>query len=296
MILSIDLGGTNIQYAVFDGNTTLLNHTMLTEKDFITQLKQIVSPVVTTYSNKIHCIAIGVPGPTVNNIMQGSKPLNYNNDVNFSEVLSSLDLPNPLPIVVKNDLNMAAYCELFRGTGLKHKNFCLVSMSTGIGVAAVNDGRILQGRIEMGHQVFSPEFEPQQTCTNHSNCWVSLASGNGIEKRFAVNEHKNKGTEELFKQVLTEENIDDLQAINAQAFGNLINAYDPEVIVIMGSLGLKQFHNIIPSAQTIECFTINRPIPAIIKSQFEEDIGVIGAYYAAREALNDKVNQHSFVF
>ena len=79
--------------------------------------------------------------------------------------------------------------------------------------------------------------------------------------------------------------MDEIKNMNAQAFGNLINAYDPDVLVVMGSLGLKQFDRIIPDAKTIERFTISRPIPDILKCQSGGDIGVIGANYAARSEM-----------
>jgi predicted NBD/HSP70 family sugar kinase len=297
MILSIDLGGTKIQYAVFETNSPAaadsepnfsgMSTTVATQKDFVGQLKSIITATIANHSDAsntkpFRCIAIGVPGPTTNNIMHGSRPLNVLDDFDFPELLSEFHLP----VLVKNDLNMAAYCELYRGAGLSYKNFCLLALSTGIGLAAINNGRILQGRTEMGHQVFLPEFEPAQACTNHHNCWVSLASGSGIENRFSTDGHNT--TESIFKHVLTSEHIAALKTMNAQALGSIVSAYDPEVIVIMGSLGVKQFDCLIPQPAAIESYTINRPIPAIVKTQFEKEIGVIGAYYAALEYLNNE--------
>jgi len=140
----------------------------------------------------------------------------------------------------------------------------------------------------MGHQVLFPDFNPQQVCINHVNCWASLTSGKGIEMRFATEEYQT--TEMIFEKVLDKSDLDEIKTMNAQAFGNLINAYDPDVIVVMGSLGLKQFNKIIPDAKTIERFIISRPAPDILKCQAGSDIGIIGAYYAARsemELLND---------
>jgi len=275
MVLTIDLGGTKLQYALFEGNSSIISITEPTQKDFVAQLQRIISSLASKYPDLIDMMSIGVPGPIKNNVMQGSKPLNCTKNIDFTIILNGFNIP----FIVKNDLNMAVYYELHRGAGKRHKNFCLISLSTGIGVAVVNNGNILEGRIEMGHQVFFPEFQPQQACTNHMNCWVSLASGIGIEKRFATDKYQT--TEDIIENVLDKIQIDEIKAMNAQAFGNLINAYDPDVIVIMGSLGLKQFHKIIPDAKTIERFTINRPVPKIIKCQAGNDIGIIGANYAA---------------
>lgn len=56
----------------------------------------------------------------------------------------------------------------------------------------------------------------------------------------------------------------------------------------MGSLGIKQFDCLIPQPAAIEHYTINRPIPVIVKTQFEKEIGIIGVYYAALEYLYDE--------
>lgn len=279
MILAIDLGGTKLQYALFEDNTPLTINSEPTQKDFTTQLKILIKTQNSQHPGLIKAISLGVPGPTKNNVMQGSKPLNYLEHLDFNIILNEFNIP----FIVKNDLNMAAYCELHRGVGQRYKNFCLVSLSTGIGVAAVNNGRILEGRIEMGHQVLFPEFHPQQVCTNHVNCWASLTSGKGIEMRFATEEYQT--TETIFENVLDKSNIDEIKTMNAQAFGNLINAYDPDVLVVMGSLGLKQFNRIIPDAKTIERFIISRPVPDILKCQAGSDIGIIGANYAARSEM-----------
>ena len=280
MILAIDLGGTKLQYGLYDSGVQVSGEIVQTQSDFVTQLKALISDLNRQFDGRINGVAIGVPGPTQNNVMQGSRPLNYLEDLDFSATFAEFKIP----FVVKNDLNMAAFCELFEGAGKQHKSFCLVSLSTGIGIAVINDGKIMSGRTEMGHQILDPNLKPAQNCTNHSNCWVSLASGSGIVNRFATAEHKT--TEAIFKNVLTKKDLRELKAFNAQALGNIVNAYDPEVIVIMGSLGLQQFDTIIPDVSEIENYTINRPIPKIIKTQTGSDIGVVGSYYAAKAELD----------
>jgi predicted NBD/HSP70 family sugar kinase len=284
MILAIDLGGTKIQYALYDGDTPHLSETFSTETDFRSQLLKLTNQLLTEHT--IDAIAIGVPGPTRQNIMQGSKPLGVTEDIDFEKLLSGADTP----LVVSNDLDMAVLCELHHGAGLVHKNFCLVSMSTGIGVSVVNNGKVLQGRIEMGHMILESDFTPRQPCTNHDNCWASLASGDGIVARFGSGQHTTTAT--IFEHVLTDKDIAGLKRLNAQAFGTLVNAYDPEAIVIMGSLGLRQFDAIIPEPADIEPFTINRPAPAVVKTDFPDDIGIRGALSAAKSMLKQQANHN----
>ena len=281
MILAIDLGGTRLRYGIFDpiaGPAYPLEVLELpTEKDFLSQLKTLVLECCSRYRS-INIAAIGVPGPTSRNVMEGSRPLNIAESVDFNEVFSQIDLP----FVIRNDLYMAAHREVFEGAGQDQNNFCLVSLSTGIGVSVIYNGSILEGRIEAGHQIFLSNFTPQQSCTNHNNCWASLASGDGIEKRFGTTEYKS--AKDIFSHVLTSHNLNELREINAIAFGNLINMYDPDVIIIMGSLGTEQFSSIIPSPNQIAKYSINRPIPPVKKSTLVGQTGVIGAFYVAQDA------------
>ena len=284
MILAIDLGGSKCQYGVFSLHGQLLSTTTApTQSDFLKQLNDIISAENKAYPD-IKIISLGVPGPTKNNIMQGSRPLNCLENIDFTSALQQCQLP----IFVENDLDMAAYCELKTGAGKMYQQFCLVSISTGIGVSVTNNGTLLKGRIEMGHQVFHPDFEPLQTCTNHNNCWAALCSGGGLVKRFATEKYST--TEAIFEYVLTANDLLELQTMNAQAFGSFINAYDPQAIVVMGSVGLNQFDRIIPPAELIEKFTINRPIPPVIKSSAGSDVGMLGAFYAGQQALSEVSN------
>ena len=138
----------------------------------------------------------------------------------------------------------------------------------------------------MGHQILRPDLDPPIPCMDHSNCWAALASGSGIARRFGRGAHTT--TKEIFAHVLTEGDVRDLRRCNAQAFGNIVSAYDPEVIVVMGSLGLTQFDSIVPGQDEIAGFTVNRPVPEVMRCRMQQDIGILGAYYAAAEMVARK--------
>jgi len=289
MILAIDLGGTKLQYGIFecrngrDRPEAESSCTVGTEQDFLSQIKGIVREA--RQSHDLSMISIGVPGPTSNNIMHGSYPLNYSASLDFRGALGEFGVP----VIARNDLNMAMHCELFLGAGRNARNFCLLSLSTGIGLAVVIDGVILDRKIELGHQVLHPDLAPAIPCINHSNCWASLASGAGITARFATRQHTT--TEDIFKYVLTEQDIRAIRTYNAHGIGSIVNAYDPEVIVVMGSLGLIHFEQIIPGKDEIAAFTVNRPVPDCVGCHLHDEIGMLGAYFAAMSSLPS----HGFV-
>lgn len=289
MILAIDLGGTKLQAALFHQDDMRWSVTEKTAShtiaSLIAQLQQIIVQAHAQLSDgaTIGAVAIGVPGPVSKNVMHGSAPLGTQEDIDFALHIATMNLLGPVPVIIKNDLQMAGFSELYRGYGRKYQHFCLVSLSTGIGVAPVLNGQLLEGKLELGHQVLDANLSPALGCTNHANCWVALASGSGIAARFG--QPGATSTEEIFATVLSDENIRQLRRYNAHGFGTIINAYDPAAIVIMGSLGLQQFEKIIPDAQELAAFTTNRPLPVFLKTKQQADIGIWGAYYVAKEAL-----------
>jgi glucokinase len=216
--------------------------------------------------------------------MFGSAPLNLTEQVNFKEAVRLYVRTADTSIFVRNDLQMAAYCELHKGYGKRYKNFCLVSLSTGIGVSPIINNQVLEGKLEIGHLVIGNSNLLPTQCTNHYDCWVSLASGASIEKRY--NQSRILSMENVFKNILQDEEIRMIQRYNAQGFGNIINAYDPEAIVITGSMGLSQFQKIIPNAELIGDYTINRPIPVIHKTEYTNNLGLWGAYIFAKTSLS----------
>lgn len=289
MILAIDLGGTKVQAALFHQDEMTWSVTEKTASHTLSALiEQLQQTIVQAGAQliegkKIAAIAIGVPGPVANNVMHGSAPLGTQDDIDFARHIRAMGLVGEVPIIVKNDLQMAGYSEMFRGYGREYQNFCLVSLSTGIGVAPVLNGQLLEGKLELGHQVLAPDLSPALPCTNHANCWVALASGSGIAARFG--KPGATSTEEIFATELSDDDIGQLRRYNAQGFGTIVNAYDPAAIVIMGSLGLQQFDKIIPDAKELAAFTTNRPLPVFLKTKQHADIGIWGAYYVAKEAL-----------
>ena len=272
-IICIDLGGTKLEIGVMENDLLVHHHIQPTATDFISQLTQSIDVTLRKHS-RVSAISIGVPGPVKDDVMCGSKPLNYQGRLDISRLLSRFDLP----IIVRNDLQMAAYEELQNGVGRDNRNFCLVSISTGIGVAAVINRKVLPVRTEMGHTVLDRVLKPSVPCMGHSNCWVSLASGAAVEKRYSTREGRNTAT---IMDTLPPKEISRIRSVNANGFGAIVNAYDPDVIAVMGSFGLARFDLIIPTPREVELFTMVRPAPPIVRSACGKGIGVRGAYYAA---------------
>ena len=167
------------------------------------------------------------------------------------------------------------------------KNFCLLTLSTGIGVGVVLNGQKTNNVTEIGHNVIEKDSRFANSCQGHSGCWVSQASGYGIEETLKRAGHRK--IKDFYKRDIFHGIINRIKEYNAHGIGNLINAYDPEKIIIMGSLGLKLFEKIIPEKDDIKQYTIIRPIPEIKPTKLGDNIGLLGAYYHAIDKLKGTI-------
>ncbi len=285
-VLCFDIGGTQLRGARF--NRPREFDRVLRARSPRGDSKRLMTEIIEMAqelgkSSPFDAISIGCPGPVSATTMNGSKPLELTENINFQALLEPTFR---VPIYVHNDLQMAVRAENLYGVGQQCKNFCLVSISTGIGIAAVHDGKILARRIELGHSIVETDPALAQTCAGHVGCWVAHASGTGISNSIAV---LNTGTSiESFFINETSSLMERVRLYTARGLAHVIHAFDPEKIVLMGSVGLLQFDRLGPFAELLEKNSILRPIPGIECSKLGDQIGLLGAYEYAQEISCEK--------
>ncbi len=286
IIECFDIGGTNIRGALIeDGKikgSVCFESSQRNDPEALTQQIKNISKIIRARETdldveKIKAVSIGVPGPVEGDIMYGSEPLEIEERVNFPYRLKDYF---KIPVLLENDMNMAVNAELAMGVGKKIKNFCLVTISTGIGVGLVVDGQIYNRRTEIGHSVIEKDLKAANPCQGHVGCWGAHASGQGIEKTLEKLGF-NIEVAQMFDDPAHASLVERVKDYNAHGFGILVNAYDPEKIVIMGSVGIKQFDRIIPDKKSVAKYTLVQTIPDIEPTLIGGDIGLYGAYYRA---------------
>jgi fructokinase len=108
---------------------------------------------------------------------------------------SNTDIAGPLiarfgcPVVIETDVNGAAIAEHRWGAGHGQKSMLYFTVGTGIGGAAVVDGRLLHGLThpEMGHirvPLHPDDLPSAGYCPFHGACLEGLASGPSIKARW----------------------------------------------------------------------------------------------------------------
>ena len=260
LTLGMDLGGTNLFFRLEAPGRLLTSGSVTTSQDFSAQLKDIYENLVRQFG-VIHTVSLGVPGPVKDNVMGPSFPLGTQEQFTFERCFKGLSR-----LIVKNDLFMALAAEMTEGHGVNYRNVVLVSISTGIGTAAAFNGVPIDIRSEMGHQRIGVIGAEAAKCINHFNCWASMCSGKAISKK--------EGSLDL----------DLIKSANLEAFINIAAAYDPEVIVVMGGVGVGLFNQVIPVQKDLAAVSLLGAAPLILKTNLGDDIGAIGAVKLARSA------------
>lgn len=157
-----------------------------------------------------------------------------------------------VPVLIDNDVNMAAIGEKSYGVAKGVKDFVFVAVGTGIGAGIVIDGRVYRGAHwsagEIGYQVLSRD------CLSHTyndHGYLELvASGQGICQQIselleatgaAVGERTYLDTEQVFRAAAAGDPVANKvvgEALDSLGMGlaNIIALLDPELIVLGGGV------------------------------------------------------------
>lgn len=146
----------------------------------------------------------------------------------------------PTPVRVLNDAQAALLGECWAGSARGSRNVLLLTLGTGVGGAALVDGRILRGHIgragHFGHLSLDPEGEPDITGTPGSLEDIigeaSLQSRSG--GRFATTREmlEARAAGDPDAAAVWERSLRGLGA----AMASLINAFDPEIFLLTGGV------------------------------------------------------------
>ncbi len=312
-VLAIDLGATYLRLAIatYDGKiVSKVKEKVIRKGNEYAVANQIIG-IYEKLREKlgeinIGKIAIGSIGPLD---MREGIILNPPN-LPYEKVLLKKPLEEyfKVEVIVLNDAVSAAWGEKHFGLGKNVENLAYITLSTGIGVGVIVNGKLLLGKDgnahEMGHAVVNYDSPFKCGCGRVGH-WEAYASGRNIP-RFAKYLAQTKFKELLTKSILrskivnntleakdvfeaAKKNdslalkiIDELGKVNASGFANVINAYDPELITVGGAITLSNPKELVidPMLKYLDMFVVNR-VPKIEITKLGDDIVLYGAIAVA---------------
>jgi len=273
MYIGIDIGGTHIRAALGEQGK-IEKRLDFPTREFQTSIQEIKEAVENLSAGQsIRRIGIGVPGPMnfrTGRLLGPPHLIGWNN-VEIADVFAKLLKTG---VVIGHDASVAAFGEYHYGAG-KFKNPLLYyTVSTGIGVGLIVDGKMYKGLYnpEAGHQILGREGR-LCLCQQQGDL-ETYSSGEGLRILTGLDPVKLEETK------LWEEALEWLSI----GLANSILHYSPEIVVIGG--GMTRHKNLFfpPLEKFLKKHLHQIPAVPIVPSGLGQESGLIGAITLAESS------------
>ena len=308
-VLAIDLGGTKLIAAVISDKGEVM-----AKEHYLTQADEGPQPVINRMLSAIDHL-LGLKDIGLSQLHSISVAAAGAIDLKKGLVTSSPNLPGwhdiPLRNIIKdkyqvntfliNDASAAALGEHRFGAGRGIKNLIYLTVSTGIGGGIIIDDKLYSGPSgaagEVGHMTIDVNG-PRCNCGN-IGCWETLASGTAVAQeairrigrgeRSSLTEIVEGKIENITAETveITARNGDSLaseiitKAATYLGIGlvNLVNIFNPEMIIIGGGMSKMGDLLLAPARQVVQerAFQLPAQMVRIVPAQLGDDVGVLGA-------------------
>lgn len=212
-------------------------------------------------------------------------------------------------VSIDNDTRAMTYGEYLKGCVKGEKDIIFVNVSWGLGIGIIIDGKIYTGK-----SGFSGEFGHTNTFDNEiichcgkKGCLETEASGSALHR--ILIERIRKGESSILSgRILSKENpltLDEIiAAVNKEdllcieiveeigqklgkQIAGLINIFNPELVIIGGTLSLTDDYIIQPIKTAVRKYSLNlvNKDSAIMTSKLKDKAGIVGACMLARSRM-----------
>lgn len=318
--IGIDLGGTWVRVVLSDKKGSFAAKT--SEKvdkssakaisDQMVRLTRFLCNKQGLNTKSLRGVGIVATGP----LLQQEGALIHPTAIKFDYVPLTKPVSEQLgtPSCLNNDAAGAALGEKMFGAAKGLENYAYITISTGIGCGAIVNGTLLLGKDgnahEVGHLVI--DYEGRLTCgCGKRGHWEAYCSGSNIPNfiRMRLKDTPEKAVKEslLFKRIggdlskltasdlfaaakkadsISVKLVGEIGVLNAIGFANVVNAYDPSLITVGGTVTLKNKNMILsPIKKHVKDYVINR-IPKIMVTPLGDDVGLYGAIATAQTYIS----------
>lgn len=300
--IGIDVGGTETKAGIVDQSGTVLaradrpTDVQAGTKGILGVAEELLGHA-SERGIEISCIGIGAAGFI--NAETGSATFAPNLLYDDPQIAAAVRAATDLPVALDNDANAAAWGERTFGPAKGSDHLAFLTLGTGIGSGFVVDGRLVRGRMgaaaEFGHTVVEIDG-PQCTC-GLRGCLEQLASGTAIA-RLARDAVAEDPTSSILSFASSPEEITATEVARAArqldetaravlrragtalgiGLSNVVNVFDPQVIVLGGSVVKAGEPFLGPARDRLAAMTTaQRRRPVRLDVSTLEDAGIVGA-------------------
>jgi glucokinase len=316
-VLGIDIGGTNLVVgSVAENGSALLapdsepTHAEAGATDVLDRLVALAGRAIERTRQEapgaeILGVGVGAPGPL--DTRRGVVLLTPN--------LGWVDMPLRqivhdrlgLPVTLDNDANCAVLGEWWVGAARGSRHAIGITIGTGIGGGLILDGRLYHGASdvagEIGHTTIDTEGR-RCKCGNYG-CLEAYASGPNIALRaiealeagaesrlpsYVAGDLRQLTAQTVYQAAqdgdeLALEVVNDTAKFLGVGIGNLLNVFNPEVVVVCGGVTLAGDHLFVPMRREVARRAF-KPAVTACRIVPGELAGTAGVYGAARAFLD----------
>ncbi|WP_461226357.1 ROK family protein [Lacticaseibacillus suihuaensis] len=273
----IDIGGTTIKFARWDGTTLQDRHAAGTPVDlegFYTLLSTEVAQM--KKRGPLAGVAISSPGAVnqATGVIEGASALPY---IHNFEIVPELERRFGLKVAIENDANCAALAEVDSGAAAGKSRVAVLVLGTGVGGAIIADGHI-----EHGHHLLGGEFGYMM---QNGRTLSEQGTAVSVGKAYREESGENLSGKDVFDRAddhdpLAVKLTEALYQSLAEAIFNLQYSFDPEVFLIGG--GISRNPALLPGirrhiAQVMAYVKIADVTPQVESCKYLEAANLMGA-------------------
>ncbi len=266
MYIGVDIGGTKTLVAVLDQEGTIREqYRFPTPKDYPAFLKEVRAKAQALGNKTFQAGAVGIPGMINRNegvlIRLGNLPWqNRSIGADMEDIFHC-------PMLIENDAKLAGLSESILLLG-KYKKVLYVTISTGIGIGLIVNGKIDTNLSDAGGKSIVLEHEGKL------EEWEEFASGRAIVARYG------KRAEEITDSATWRVVSRDI----AKGLIHLIAITEPEVVVIGGGVGTYFPRYQEHLKKELEKYHLPLiTLPALVQAQRPEEAVIYGCYELAKQ-------------
>lgn len=304
--IGIDLGGTRVRGAIADLHGVLVveeveptdarggRHVVEQITSLCMRLAAQVGPGTLAL---VRSVAVGSPGvlhPTTGRI-----DLSFNiptfGDVHLrDELAAALDVP----VIIENDVNMAALGERWVGLATAAPNFAFIAVGTGIGMGVVADGELRRGQSGAAGEIsYLPlGADPRDPSNHRKGTFEEAVAGAAIVRRYRETTARLGGgaydnVPDIFAAAADGEAAA-VETIRAVAFdlalgiATSVAILDPGLVILGGGIGSERIfaHEVIDAVPTVTPLDVR-----VVVSELGHRASLVGAVSVGLRAAHESL-------
>src|SRR4051812_44515806 len=307
-----DLGGTKLLAGIVDGEARIHHRTRraaqgLDQPALLTTIEAAVREALEASREEVSAVGFGIPAliDPARGVVTFCNHLPLEG-LAFADVMSER---LGLPCFADNDANVALLAEHRLGAAVGARNALMLTLGTGIGGGIIVEGELYRGSrgagAELGHVVVDLDGPPCPGKCPNRGCLEAVASGTAPAREAArvAAEQPSSGLGRAAAEgrALTglrvtelahagDESARAVAALVGRRLGagvsGLINAFDPDVVVIGGGV-IALGELLLAPARAEAAARLAHPVHGvpIVPARFGEEAGVLGAAVLAEESV-----------